>query len=132
MRIVLTFRKRKKIDERWAVADEVEAVERIIHSSDSKPQYIYKHSTRCMLSTWAYSEVEEATGELYPNVEINYVDVLAGREVSNLIADQFDIRHESPQILLVWHGEVLWSASHRSVKKGEIIERAQNLLKSIS
>lgn len=132
MRFDLTIRKRKEIEKNWVEIDNLDAIERIIHSSKSKPQYIYKHSTRCMLSTWAYDEVAEASEELSPDVDINYVDVLASRDVSNLIADKFNVRHESPQILLVWDGQVLWSESHRRVKKDEIIERAQNLLKSIS
>ncbi|MBI3491696.1 MAG: DUF2847 family protein [Acidobacteria bacterium] len=44
--------------------------------------------------------------------DVYLVDVWAHRPVSNAIAARLHIRHESPQVLLVDHGHVMWSASH--------------------
>lgn len=132
LRELLIAQKRNRMEEHWVVADDMEAVEEIITRSGVKPQYIYKHSTQCLLSSRAYKEVARATEELHPDVEINYVDVIASRDVSNLIADKLNVRHESPQILLVWHGQAIWSASHRDVRKDEIIDRVKNLLNRFS
>lgn len=46
---------------------------------------------------------------------LELVDVLSQRPLSQAIEAQFGVRHESPQILIIEDGEVLWHASHRGV-----------------
>ncbi len=46
---------------------------------------------------------------------LELVDVLSQRPLSQAIAAQFGVRHESPQILIIEDGEVIWHASHRGV-----------------
>lgn len=116
----------------WVVTEDRSAVEKIIHRSNRKPQYIFKHSSICPISSRAYKELANATDELYPEIEINYVDVLAHRDVSNLIANDLGVKHESPQILLVWNNKVVWAESHRRIKRDKIVEKAHEILSAMS
>lgn len=87
-----------------------------IAESWSRPVLIFKHSFSCGTSAEAHEELS-TLGE----VPIIYlVDVQASRAVSRAMADRFGIRHESPQALLLWQGQVQWAASHYHVTADEV------------
>ena len=89
--------------------------------SESEPVFVFKHSTRCPISSGARAEVvryiEQAVDGGAP-VYINYV--VESRPVSNLIAESLGVRHESPQIFLVKGGKAYWHASHGGVRATEM------------
>lgn len=43
------------------------------------------------------------------------VDVIRDRELSNYIEEHFNIRHESPQVLLIKSGKVIFHDSHMGI-----------------
>ena len=43
------------------------------------------------------------------------VKVIEDRQVSNQIADQLQLQHKSPQLILLQDGAVKWSASHYGI-----------------
>lgn len=91
-----------------------EAIER----SHEKPQLIFKHSTRCSISSMAKSRLEREWN--LENVEPWYLDLIAYRNVSNAIASQLGVHHESPQAILLKDGIVVYDASHNSISVSEI------------
>lgn len=76
---------------------------------------LYKHSTRCGLSTRAKRQIR-AFMENFPAAPVYLVDVIADRSVSDEIEDRLGIRHESPQAILVEGGNPRHSATHRGVR----------------
>lgn len=58
-----------------------------------------------------------------PSTLFTQVKVIEHRDISNAIESQLDIRHESPQLLLLREGKVAWHASHFSIT-GEAIKSA--------
>lgn len=100
--------------------DDTEAA---IAESWSHPVLIFKHSFSCGTSAEAYEELET----LGDAPIIYLVDVQMSRAVSRSVADRFDIRHESPQALLVWHGQVRWAASHYHVTADEVRQALSTL-----
>ncbi len=74
---------------------------------------IYKHSPTCSLCGWSKHVLGRFSSE--ENVELQLVDVFENRAFSLELAARFGIRHESPQVLIIENGEVLWHASHRGV-----------------
>ena len=49
-----------------------------------------------------------------------YLDLIAFRPISNGVAEQFQVHHESPQVIVLSKGEVLLDASHLDISVGEI------------
>jgi len=75
---------------------------------------VFKHSTTCSLSAVAYEEVAQYLKQ--PGAEpIQLVDLLAFRSISNAIETRSGVRHESPQVLILKDGAVVWNASHRRI-----------------
>ncbi len=82
---------------------------------------IFKHSTSCNLSAMAHDEVRRYLGR--PDAtRIALLKVIESRPVSNAVEERTGIRHESPQVLVLRNGAVVWHASHRRVTAEAIAE----------
>ena len=83
--------------------------------SASRPILIFKHSATCGSSALALEEIDEIAElieeEALP-VDVFVVGVQGARAVSNEIETRLRVRHESPQVLLISNGQVIWRASH--------------------
>lgn len=78
---------------------------------------VFKHSTRCSISSMAKSRVEREWNYDFP---IYYLDLLNYRPISNLIAVQSGIEHASPQLIVFEHGKPVYNASHSAIVVEEI------------
>lgn len=87
-----------------------------------KPQVIFKHSTRCSTSAIAKNRLENCASP--GGIDFYYLDLLAHRQLSNMIAEQFDVYHESPQVLVIKKGECVYDESHSGIFMDEIEEVA--------
>ena len=88
----------------------------LLERSLERPVVIFKHSTTCPISAAAYYEMEEFEGEVV------LIEVQSARELSREIEKLTGIRHESPQVLVLEKGQVVWNASHRRVKALAVAE----------
>jgi len=57
-------------------------------------------------------------------IDFNFLDLLAHRSLSNKIAEQFSVYHESPQVLLIRNGECIYDESHMGISMPELVEQA--------
>lgn len=106
----------------WHPITQIEQLQEIIDKSAHTPQVIYKHSTRCSISLVVKNRLEkEAAPEA---VDFYFLDLLAYRPISNAIAEQFKVYHESPQVLVIKKGECVYDDSHMAINMDDIIERA--------
>jgi len=93
-------------------------LDEIVGQSASKPVVIFKHSTRCSISSTALSRLERAWNAT--NTPAYYLDLIAYRPVSGAIAEKFEIEHQSPQILVINKGKCSYSATHWDIAFDEI------------
>ena len=75
---------------------------------------LYKHSPICAVSSWAIREVRRFARER-PDTAVFHIDVIRSRGVSDWISQQFGIRHESPQALVIRDGREVWATSHGGI-----------------
>lgn len=107
----------------WREFTTEEGLEEIKKRSTDKPQVIFKHSTRCSISTMAKSRLERSA--VPDGIEFNYLDLIAHRNVSSKIADVFDVEHASPQVLIIKDGVCVYDESHNAISMDEIVEAVQ-------
>lgn len=111
----------------WSVLDKLETLEEIKEASKDGLVMIYKHSVTCSISGSALHrlernwEVEEMNG-LTPY----YLDLLRFREVSNQVAQEFSVRHESPQVLVIDNGQCVYHTSHMGINYDDLKKLAQD------
>ena len=105
----------------WIPLQSETQIQEIIKKSHEKAQVIFKHSTRCSISSMAKGRLDRSSAP--ENVEFYYLDLIAFRDISNKVASDFDVHHESPQILLIKNGECVYDESHGSISMNEIEEQ---------
>lgn len=111
----------------WNKIPESGDIEVILQNSKDKPQLIYKHSHRCSICVLAKEELEEVGIELNSITDLYMVNVINQREESNAIASKLNVRHESPQVIILKDQEIVWKGSHWNVKGKEILEQLDNI-----
>jgi bacillithiol system protein YtxJ len=94
----------------------------LVENSETKPQIIFKYSTRCGISRLVLKKFERDNQELENYFDFYFNDLIKYRQVSNLIASQFNIRHESPQLIVIRRGEVILHSSHGSINAIDLKE----------
>ena len=75
---------------------------------------IFKHSTRCSISNVVKRRLDQSW-DFDETLPIFYLDLLQYRAISNLIAEKFNIQHESPQLLIIKNGECIYHESHMNI-----------------
>lgn len=108
----------------WNKLTETSQIEEIKRISNSKPVMIFKHSTRCSVSSmsldrllrnWKPTDAEK--------IAPYYLDLIANRSLSNQIESEFGIPHESPQVILISSGKAVYDNSHFGISYQEIMDQ---------
>lgn len=106
---------------KWNKLESEKTLQEIIESSDDQAVVIFKHSTRCPISTMALSWFEKSwKDEEMKDVRPYYLDLINYRSISNKIAEEFDVQHESPQLLLIQNGQCGYHTSHSNISYKEL------------
>ena len=75
---------------------------------------LYKHSDRCFTCRRSLKQMRRFV-EDRPDVPVYIVDVIGQRALSSRIAEKLQIRHESPQAIMLHDGRPVWDGSHFAV-----------------
>jgi bacillithiol system protein YtxJ len=104
---------------KWNDLSRLSQLDEIDVLSNEKPVLLYKHSTRCHICSISKNRLE-----LYWQPELGiepyFLDLIAHRDVSDEIARRYDVRHESPQVLLIKNGKCVYHASHGDIDFNKI------------
>lgn len=111
------------------IADASQA-EKAVAASALKPVIIYKHSPICGLSDIAIVEFERFRLGDPGRFDFYQVDVIGARSASQMLERLLGVRHESPQVLMVWDSRCVWHASHRAIKEARLLAEADAFFKS--
>ena len=95
----------------------VEALDQFLAAANGSATVLFKHSKTCGVSARAYTEMSKL-GE-----PVGLITVQKARPVSDEIEKRWNVDHESPQVLVIRDGELVWVASHFQVKAPDV-ERA--------
>lgn len=107
----------------WNNASELGDVETILQKSKDRPQLIYKHSHRCSVCFLAKEELEGVADQINEIADLYMVNVIHERDFSNAIASELNVRHESPQVIILKNRKVLWKGSHWDVNGKHILSQ---------
>lgn len=105
----------------WMPLTDEATIETIRTQSHTTPVVIFKHSTRCSISSMALSRLERADAP--EGVPFYYLDLIRHRPVSNKVADVFNVWHESPQVLVIRGGQCVYDESHGGIHMADIAEQ---------
>lgn len=106
----------------WIQITTTAQLDEIKAKSSTKPQLVFKHSIRCSISSMTKSRLERSKQP--DNIDFYLLDLISYRTISNKISEDFNVGHESPQILLIKNGECVYDESHTSIRMEDILEHA--------
>jgi bacillithiol system protein YtxJ len=84
---------------------------------------LYKHSTRCPVSSYVIREVYQFA-DTHPDWDIYILKVVERRALSNAVADELGVTHQSPQAFVIKHGACVWHASHSDITEERLDAQA--------
>jgi bacillithiol system protein YtxJ len=108
----------------WNELTNKDQLDQLVEESKEQPVLIFKHSTRCSISSTSLGRLErnwklEEVGAVKPY----YLDLISFREISNLISQKFEVEHQSPQILIIENGKAVFDRSHLEIDYASIKNR---------
>jgi len=103
----------------WIPLESAEQVDEI--KKQEGYSIIFKHSTRCAVSLMAKRRLEMDDEQLPEDLHCYFLDLIKYRDVSNYIAQGFQVHHESPQLLVIKNGECILDQSHSSISLEEAL-----------
>jgi bacillithiol system protein YtxJ len=93
----------------------------IDQASQAQPILIFKHSTRCGISSTALSRLERSwKPDSDRKLKPYFLDLLAHRPLSDEVAARYGVVHESPQVLVIKNGACIYSAAHLVISYGDL------------
>lgn len=100
--------------------------ESFISLNKNNEKIIFKFSSICPVSFFVEKKIASWINDLDENQRINIakIDVVNSKSLSELIEEQTNVKHESPQVIwLDKNNDVKWNASHYSISKGKLEEQ---------
>jgi bacillithiol system protein YtxJ len=104
------------MDNHFVRITDKKAIDELVAQSKERPVVIFKHSLTCPISAAAYDQMEVFDSS------VALVEVQRARELSNEIETRLGLPHESPQVLVLRNGQVVWSASHFKITSDAVAE----------
>ena len=98
----------------WTELSTVEEFSAFLVQED-KPIVVFKHSTRCAISAMALKSLESEWDTPESEVHLGFIDLIQHRDVSNACAEHTKVMHQSPQLIVIKAGEVVYNASHGAI-----------------
>ena len=104
---------------KWIHLTDEGQLNEIIIKSQHRPQVIFKHSTRCSISSVALQRLQKA--QQPEGLDFYFLDLLAHRSLSNKVVEVFGVHHESPQVLVIKQGKCVFDESHLGISMTDIV-----------
>lgn len=112
----------------WQLLDCEDQFMNLVKNSKHIPKVIFKHSTRCGISRMALKSFESGYSLQEGDASFYLLDLLNQRDLSNLIASELNVMHQSPQVIVIDNEEIIHTDSHHGID----IKRVQELIKKES
>ncbi|QTE23393.1 bacillithiol system redox-active protein YtxJ [Polaribacter cellanae] len=110
----------KKTYLNWISLTSLEQLETIKKESETESVLIFKHSTRCGISSMVIKQFEKLFSEEHKNLKVYYLDLLNYRDISDEVGYSFQVMHQSPQLIVVRNGVSVYDASHYEITQTDL------------
>lgn len=99
----------------WKELKDKDQLKEIRKNSHQRTQAIFKHSTRCGISKMVLRNFETDFDIEGQQIDLYYLDLLNHKDISQEIAAEFQVFHESPQFIVIRNGETVHHSSHSAI-----------------
>ncbi|REB05227.1 DUF2847 family protein [Sporosarcina sp. BI001-red] len=96
----------------------IEEWKTLLENSDEQPFLLFKVSMTSLSSVTAKKEMESLVTDLPRYVVISQLD----RKVSNAVALDTGVTHETPQLLIIKGKKAIWQATRYQIKQSVVLD----------
>ncbi len=89
-------------------------------TTSAAPCVIFKHSTRCSVSSMAKRQFEFEEELVPESAKLYLLDLIRFRSLSNDVSERWSVRHESPQVLVIHRNRCIHHASHSDIEAVQV------------
>lgn len=105
----------------WNLLESIDQWKTLIEQSFKHPVVVFKHSTRCIISRMALRDFESKGLDAGTPQTFFLLDLLEHRSVSDAIASDTLVHHQSPQVIVMKAGKAVYNSSHDSISYDSIL-----------
>ena len=99
---------------------DLSGLESAIAESNERPVLLFKHSRYCGVSAEALDELQSHIDGTAADVAYRMITVQTHRPISDAVAQRLGLRHETPQVILLRDGKIVWNASHFRITASQL------------
>lgn len=104
----------------WIPLTSLDQLNEVKEQSKGETILIFKHSTRCGISSMVIKRFENLFDESMNQIKVYYLDLLNYRNISDEIGYTFQVMHQSPQLLVIKNETAVLHASHYDIAQVDI------------
>jgi|TARA_B110000114_G_scaffold59131_1_gene62826 bacillithiol system protein YtxJ len=105
----------KETNINWIPLNSLEQIKTIKELSKSETILVFKHSTRCGISSMVIKRFENLFDSSMNNIKVYYLDLLNFRAISDEVGYSFQVQHQSPQLLIIRNEVAVLNVSHYDI-----------------
>lgn len=105
----------KETNINWIPLNSLEQIKTIKELSKSETILVFKHSTRCSISSMVIKRFENLFDSSMNNIKVYYLDLLNFRAISDEVGYSFQVQHQSPQLLIIRNEVAVLNVSHYDI-----------------
>jgi len=99
----------------WKTIETELQLQAAIDESFEKPVVLFKHSVTCGISAGIKYGLQREWDISTDELSFYYLDLLSFRSISNKIADDLGVTHQSPQVIMLKKGKAVYDTSHHQI-----------------
>jgi bacillithiol system protein YtxJ len=92
----------------------------IIEHSEKEPVIIFKYSNNCGSSDRLSDQLEVNIKKRKINFPVYKITVQKEPVLSKKISEWFEIKHETPQIFILYNGKITYTAHHKEIDTNKL------------
>ncbi len=104
----------------WINLDSIDKINELKELSANQNVLVFKYSPKCVVNYIVRNLLEREWNEGEMNMKTYIVDVINYKDISKQIETDFDVNHESPQLLIIEKSKPVFTANHGRVLFSEI------------
>jgi bacillithiol system protein YtxJ len=97
-----------------------EVWQKVLTESHENPVILFKHSNSCPVSADAHNEIKQLERQEVVEDDMYILIVQNSPEISEQIAEELDVKHETPQVLIISDGKAIYHADHGDITTNEV------------
>lgn len=99
-----------------------EVWQKVLKESKDQPVILFKHSNSCATSADAHDRVKKLERQGAISESMYILIVQNAREISDRVAEELEVEHETPQVIVIRNKEAVYHASHGDIDPDKLAD----------